>query len=73
MDEKEYMEMLPVLKSAADACLECLTTCGEFDGIMPDCNQCALKSVKNCLESIRPADVVSRERYDKLLADYNDL
>ncbi len=53
----EYIEREAVNQIIAAQCGECADFCLEFDGILPDCNQCLLYGAKKAVESIPAADV----------------
>lgn len=53
----EYIEREKAIQFVLDACNECLDTCAEFDGIVPDCNQCMLDGVHRRLRATPAADV----------------
>ena len=53
----EYIEREKAIQVVLDACNECLDTCAEFDGIVPDCNQCMLDGVHRRLRATPAADV----------------
>lgn len=53
----EYISRSGALQFVFDACTECMDTCAEFDGIMPDCHQCSLEGVKLKLRDMPAADV----------------
>ena len=53
----DYISREAVNQIIAAQCGECVDTCLEFDGILPDCNQCLLHGAKKAIESIPAADV----------------
>lgn len=52
----ECIEREAVKQIIAAQCGECADVCLEFDGIMPDCNQCLLYGAKKAIDSIPAAD-----------------
>ena len=53
----EYIEYDVALQFVYDACIECMESCEEFDGIYPDCHQCPLEGVKLKLRHTPAAEV----------------
>lgn len=42
----DYIEREKVMQLVRDACSECKDCCEEFDGLIPDCNECIMGGLK---------------------------
>lgn len=53
----EYIKRLSVYRAFDDGCKECRDSCSEFDGFLPDCEECLLRSVGKQIKEIPIEDV----------------
>ena len=53
----DYISREAAISIIMEACAECMDACAEFDGLVPDCDECMMNGAKKKLATITAADV----------------